>query len=188
MNFSTSNRFNSFNDDDEEDHNHQDGNLFKTMKTISSSSSNKKTNDQRFKFTSTSFFRQEEEKQKEEFKMESVAFPELSTKTTLTTTISTREKSFLDTLKKEELFTAEITSLSDVNSDWVTITRNKATGKITYKDQKQETITPEQELKKETKLLIKALTNLHIKRTKDYINAWGIEEHRKTFYSTSLFY
>jgi hypothetical protein len=48
------------------------------------------------------------------------------------------------------------------------------------------TLTDEQLQKRESKLVVKVLTDLHMKRTKEYIDAWGKEEHYRTFYSSRL--
>jgi hypothetical protein len=72
-------------------------------------------------------------------------------------------------------------------SHWVIVTRNKKTGKLTLTEpfNSQVVVTEEQIQKNESKLIVKVLTDLHMKRTKDYIDAWGKEEHYRTFYSSS---
>jgi hypothetical protein len=181
MNFSTSNRFNSFYDDDEED----TGNAFKTMKPKKKEKTSK--DDERFKFKS-SYFAEEKKEKKEEFNMEASAFPELATPTSITPSTPTKEKNFLNTLNKRQEIKVELPPLETINSRWVTVTRNKKTGKLTLFDPSlyNNTLTDEQLQKRESKLVVKVLTNLHMKRTKEYIDAWGKEEHYRTFYSSRL--
>jgi hypothetical protein len=143
-----------------------------------------KTDDERFKFRSYHF--QDKEEKKEEFKMETTAFPELAPTTTILVNEVAKEKSFVNTLNKQQELKVELVQPA-INSHWVTITHNKRTGRLTYFDPHatSKTVTEEQSQKIESKLVVRALTNLHMKRTKEFIDAWGKEEHYQTFYSTA---
>jgi hypothetical protein len=200
MNF---NRFKSFYDDADEYGGEEDtGNAFKTMKSKKKEKQKQKTDDERFKFTSR--FAAEKIEKKEEFIMETSAFPELAA-VPLTNEVVV-EKSFIKTLNTRQE-KREIQPI-ETNSHWVKIIVNKKTGKLTYVEQKQEEEpkpkpksnaeeaeeeeeeppqvkikTEEQIQKRESKEVIRALTNLHMRRTKEYIDAWGKEEHYQTFYS-----
>jgi hypothetical protein len=183
MNFyNTGNRFNFFNEEEEEN---TGGNIFKTMRTKKIEKEKEKlTDDERFKFKSSL----DAPPKAKEFTMETSAFPVLAPPPPII--IRVEEKSFVGRLNKLQIVKVEQPPLPS-NSHWVTITHNKKTGKWTYKEQGQgqgtvEQGTVEQETKKESKLIIKALTDLHIKRTNDFIKSWGQDEHYRTFYSTSL--
>lgn len=181
MNFSSGNRFSSFYDENEE----ETGNAFKTMKTKKKEKT--LTDEERFKFKS-SYFAEVKKEKKEEFNMEASAFPELfKTPTILKSNEVVREKNFLDTLNKRQEIKVELVPLETMYSKWVTVTRNKKTGKLTLcsnKNNDNDTETEEYLQKREAKHIVKALTDLHIKRTKEYIDAWGKEEHYRTFYSS----
>ena len=182
MNFyNTGNRFNFFNEEEEEN---TEGNVFKTMRT-KKKEKEKSTDDERFKFKSSL----DAPPKAKEFTMETSAFPVLSTSTPPPPILIIKEKSFVGRLNKPQIVKVE--PPPPFNSHWVTITRNKKTGKLTYKEQQQGTVekegTVEEETKKESKLVIKALTDLHIKRTNDYIKSWGQDEHYRTFYSTNFY-
>ena len=183
MNFSTSNRFNSFYDEDEDS-----GNAFKTMKSKKKEKT-ATTDDERFKFKS--YFVEGKKEKKEEFNMEASAFPELVTNnnTVAKTTgeKATEKNNFLDMLNRRQEIKVEHLPVDTTYSHWVIVTRNKKTGKLTLTEpfNSQVVVTEEQIQKNESKLIVKVLTDLHMKRTKDYIDAWGKEEHYRTFYSSS---
>lgn len=187
MNFSNKNRYSTFYEEDEGE------NLFKSMKP-----KKKKTDEERFKFKS---YTSTPEKIKE-FTMETSAFPELSSppKKTNDDTNTLREvkenKNFLLTLKSTvEITNKESLPCSNTDSNCVIITLDKATGKFTFSGKrmiydKEDNTTADddnadaRELKRESKLVIKALTDLHMRRTKEYIKMWGLDEHYRTFYSS----
>jgi hypothetical protein len=192
MNFSNKNRYSTFCEEDEGE------TLFKSMKP-----KKKKTDEERFKFKS---YTTTPEKIKE-FTMETSAFPELSSSSKKSNDDNIKEvkenKNFLLTLKNTVEITKKEETLPCFNtnsdSNCVIITLNKSTGQFTFSGRMMmmtthheeddtvdddERTTDARELKRESKLVIKALTDLHMRRTREYIKMWGLDEHYRTFYSS----
>lgn len=187
MNFyNTGNRYNSFNDQEEGEEDTGE-NVFRTMRTKKKEKATSDTMDDRFKFKSS--FDSPPTIIAKEFTVEISAFPELSSSSkpppSTTFLVKDQEKnSFISKLNKPQIIKIEPPPQS--SSHWVTITLNKKTGVMTYMEPQSTKETIEQETRKESKLVIKALTDLHIRRTNNYIKSWGQDEHYRTFYSTNF--
>lgn len=145
----------------------------------------KQSDQDRFKFKKTDPIVQKPKPK--EFVMDAGCFPELPTSTAThiasSITSNTNKKSFANLVATNNTPTIQTEKTEYIPPGYIMLKLDKKTKKITtMENNKKSDIDKDKNIVlDETTEIIRELTNLHIKRTEEYIDLWGLESYINTY-------